>query len=175
MPTGPLTNIALLLRAHPEVAAGIERIVFMGGSASVGNVTAVAEFNVFHDPEAAAIMLAAARDLDIPVTMTASTCSSRYGSTEDDAAMLRSRLDPAAQLAGALILARAGRGDRRASATPGRCAPSSTPTGSAPKDAGYRWNWVRVSPALRPSSTAGAGRAVITRRTAECQRRWTWR
>src|SRR5664279_446930 len=46
VPTGPLTNIALLLRAHPEVAAGIERIVFMGGSASAGNVTAVAEFNV---------------------------------------------------------------------------------------------------------------------------------
>ena len=67
--TAPLTNIALLLRAHPEVAAGIERLVFMGGSAVAGNVTAVAELNVFHDPEAAAITLAAARDLDIPVTM----------------------------------------------------------------------------------------------------------
>ena len=64
-----MTNIALLLRAHPEVAAGIERLVFMGGSAAAGNVTAVAEYNVFHDPEAAAITLAAARDLDIPVTM----------------------------------------------------------------------------------------------------------
>ena len=29
----------------------------MGGSASVGNVTAVAEFNVYADPEAAAVVL----------------------------------------------------------------------------------------------------------------------
>ncbi|WP_241263902.1 nucleoside hydrolase [Microbacterium esteraromaticum] len=61
----PQTNLALLLRTHPEVAARIERIVFMGGSASVGNATAVAEFNVWHDPEAAAIVL----DAGVPTTM----------------------------------------------------------------------------------------------------------
>ena len=53
----PQTNIALLLRAHPHLAPLIERIVFMGGSAGEGNATAVAEFNVWHDPEAAAIVL----------------------------------------------------------------------------------------------------------------------
>jgi pyrimidine-specific ribonucleoside hydrolase len=53
----PQTNLALLLRTHPEVVERIKRIVFMGGSASVGNATAVAEFNVWHDPEAAAIVL----------------------------------------------------------------------------------------------------------------------
>ena len=53
----PQTNLALLLRTHPEVIDRIERIVFMGGSASAGNATAVAEFNVWHDPEAAAIVL----------------------------------------------------------------------------------------------------------------------
>lgn len=52
----PQTNLALLLRTHPEVIEHIERIVFMGGSASIGNATAVAEFNVWHDPEAAAIV-----------------------------------------------------------------------------------------------------------------------
>jgi len=61
----PQTNLALLLRMHPEVAANIERIVVMGGSASVGNATAVAEFNVWHDPEAAAIVF----DAGIPVYM----------------------------------------------------------------------------------------------------------
>ena len=61
----PQTNLALLLRTHPEVAARVERIVFMGGSAGVGNATAVAEFNVWHDPEAAAIV----SDAGVPTTM----------------------------------------------------------------------------------------------------------
>lgn len=53
----PQTNLALLLRTHPEVTANLARIVFMGGSASIGNATALAEFNVWHDPEAASIVL----------------------------------------------------------------------------------------------------------------------
>jgi len=65
----PLTNIALLLRTHPEVAAGLREIVVMGGAANVGNATASAEFNVWHDPEAAAIVLESAAELDIPVVM----------------------------------------------------------------------------------------------------------
>lgn len=69
VPLAPLTNIALLLRTYPEVAAGISEIVFMGGAANVGNATASAEFNVFHDPEAAAVTLDAAADLGIRVTM----------------------------------------------------------------------------------------------------------
>jgi pyrimidine-specific ribonucleoside hydrolase len=69
VPLAPLTNIALLLRTHPDAARGISEIVFMGGAANVGNATASAEFNVFHDPEAAAITLDAAADLGIPVTM----------------------------------------------------------------------------------------------------------
>ncbi|MGW3957553.1 nucleoside hydrolase [Streptomyces sp. NPDC004752] len=54
--TAPLTNVALLLRTYPELSDRIERIVIMGGSASIGNATAVAEFNVWHDPEAAFIV-----------------------------------------------------------------------------------------------------------------------
>jgi inosine-uridine nucleoside N-ribohydrolase len=69
VPLAPMTNIALLLRTYPQVARGIREIVFMGGAAAVGNATASAEFNVFHDPEAAAIVLDAARTLQIPVTM----------------------------------------------------------------------------------------------------------
>lgn len=69
VPLAPLTNIALLLRTHPEVAAGLREIVFMGGAAHVGNATASAEFNVWHDPEAAAIVLEAAGELGIPVVM----------------------------------------------------------------------------------------------------------
>ena len=61
----PLTNIALLLRTYPEVTDKIERIVFMGGSATWGNVSAVAEFNIRQDPEAAHIVLGSG----VPLTM----------------------------------------------------------------------------------------------------------
>ena len=66
MPLAPLTNIALLLRTYPDAAKGLKEIVFMGGAAEAGNATASAEFNVWHDPEAAAIVLESAAELDIP-------------------------------------------------------------------------------------------------------------
>jgi inosine-uridine nucleoside N-ribohydrolase len=65
IPTGPLTNVALLLASHPEVAEGIERIVLMGGAIAEGNVTPAAEFNVWADPEAAARIF----DSGLDVTM----------------------------------------------------------------------------------------------------------
>lgn len=103
VPSAPLTNIALLLRMYPEVAAGIERILFMGGSASVGNVTVAAEFNIWHDPEAAAIALTAAGELDIPVTMYGLDVFNDVVITRQEAAELKRALDPGAQLAGSLI------------------------------------------------------------------------
>jgi inosine-uridine nucleoside N-ribohydrolase len=63
VPTGPLTNVALLLARHPEAAARIERIVLMGGAIAEGNVTPAAEFNVWVDPEAAARVFAAGIDV----------------------------------------------------------------------------------------------------------------
>jgi inosine-uridine nucleoside N-ribohydrolase len=56
VPTGPLTNVALLLERHPAVRP--ERIVWMGGAIAEGNVTPAAEFNAFVDPEAAARVFA---------------------------------------------------------------------------------------------------------------------
>jgi pyrimidine-specific ribonucleoside hydrolase len=51
VPTGPLTNIALLLALHPD--ARPERVVLMGGAIGEGNRTPAAEFNIWADPEAA--------------------------------------------------------------------------------------------------------------------------
>src|SRR3954447_10291706 len=51
VPTGPLTNVALLLALHPD--ARPERIVLMGGVVGEGNRTPAAEFNIWADPEAA--------------------------------------------------------------------------------------------------------------------------
>ncbi|MEU7697554.1 nucleoside hydrolase [Streptomyces sp. NPDC015492] len=65
VPTGPLTNIAVLLLTHPELASRIDRIVLMGGSTDRGNTTPAAEFNILCDPEAADIVLRSG----VPVTM----------------------------------------------------------------------------------------------------------
>lgn len=62
---GPLTNIALLLRTHPELVDRIESIRIMGGAITEGNTTASAEFNIWQDPEAARIVL----DCGRPITM----------------------------------------------------------------------------------------------------------
>jgi len=62
---GPLTNIALALRLAPDIAGKIARIVLMGGAQNLGNMTPAAEFNIYVDPHAAAILLAAG----IPITM----------------------------------------------------------------------------------------------------------
>jgi inosine-uridine nucleoside N-ribohydrolase len=56
---GPLTNLAILVLARPDLAEHIQRLVWMGGSAGPGNHTAAAEFNAYADPEAAAIVLRA--------------------------------------------------------------------------------------------------------------------
>jgi inosine-uridine nucleoside N-ribohydrolase len=63
VPIGPLTNIALLLALHPELAGRIERIVLMGGAMNEGNVTPAAEFNVWCDPEAAVRVFASGVDV----------------------------------------------------------------------------------------------------------------
>jgi inosine-uridine nucleoside N-ribohydrolase len=55
--TGPLTNIALAVMHEPELPRLVKRFVIMGGAyAEPGNVTPSAEFNIWHDAEAARIV-----------------------------------------------------------------------------------------------------------------------
>jgi pyrimidine-specific ribonucleoside hydrolase len=98
----PLTNTALLLRTYPDVAARLSRVVVMGGAANVGNATASAEFNVFHDPEAAAIALDAAADLRLDVTLYGLDVFYEPTVTAAQAADLTRRSDPGARLGGLL-------------------------------------------------------------------------
>jgi inosine-uridine nucleoside N-ribohydrolase len=56
---GPLTNIALALRADPTLPNRIAGLSFMGGSTTHGNITSAGEFNTYFDPEAAAEVLQA--------------------------------------------------------------------------------------------------------------------
>ena len=55
--TGPITNVAVLLRDRPELAPRIREIVWMGGSTERGNATPYAEFNALVDPEALDLVL----------------------------------------------------------------------------------------------------------------------
>ena len=105
-------------------AKGLREIVFMGGAAQTGNATASAEFNVFHDPEAAAVVLDAAADLGIPVTMYGLDVFYDPRVTGDRAASSSRRGAPARQSSPG------GCSSSSASASGGR-APSATPAPSA--------------------------------------------
>jgi purine nucleosidase len=72
--TGPLTNIGLALRREPRLAGWVKEFVIMGGSASRGNMNHAAEFNIWADPEAAAIVFRAGwtvRMIGLDVTLRA--------------------------------------------------------------------------------------------------------
>jgi len=66
IPTGALTNVAMLLLARPDLKKKIKQISLMGGSAIGGNWSAAAEFNILVDPEAAEIVF----NSGIPVIMS---------------------------------------------------------------------------------------------------------
>lgn len=63
IPIGPLTNIALFVRRHPEAIENVDRIVLMGGALGLGNRTPAAEFNIWADPEAASIVFRSGIDV----------------------------------------------------------------------------------------------------------------
>jgi purine nucleosidase len=65
-PIGPLSNVAMALQRAPDIAPGIKQIVLMGGGCfEGGNITPAAEFNIYVDPHAAAVVFGSG----IPITM----------------------------------------------------------------------------------------------------------
>ncbi|MDO4567035.1 MAG: nucleoside hydrolase [Oscillospiraceae bacterium] len=78
---GPLTNLALLLGSSPAAAKRIERIELMGGSLYSGNILPRAEFNIYHDPEAAKLVFASGEPIvmsGLEVCAAASVLHSEY-------------------------------------------------------------------------------------------------
>jgi inosine-uridine nucleoside N-ribohydrolase len=95
----PKTNVALLLQAHPTVAARIAQIIFMGGSVN----RRTAEFNVWQDPEAAKIVI----ESPIPIIMYGLELFDRLLVGNADIDRFRTHDHPAIRLAGELLGRRA--------------------------------------------------------------------
>ncbi len=65
IPVGPLTNIAAAIHRYPDIVDHVTAISLMGGSTTMGNVTAAAEFNIWADAEAAHVVFTSG----IPIKM----------------------------------------------------------------------------------------------------------
>lgn len=81
---GPLTNIAQAIRADPEFAENVKRLVIMGGAVALlpdgaGNITPNAEFNFWVDPEAAYVTLRSG----IPIELSPLNISRKSALTKD--------------------------------------------------------------------------------------------
>lgn len=65
IPLGPLSNIATVLIARPDLKSKIDKIYLMGGGMYRGNYTPVAEYNIWADPEAARVVFQS----ELPIVM----------------------------------------------------------------------------------------------------------
>ena len=95
---GPMTNLAAALVQEPDIRHGIREVVLMGGGYQVrGNVTPTAEFNVYADPEAAAVVFGSGIPLVVlPLDVTHQVLSTKART---------SRFETLGNRAGALIAA----------------------------------------------------------------------
>ncbi len=96
---GPMTNVAQALLKEPRLATRIPGILSMAGSAFVGNDTAVAEFNISGDPEAAQIVLQSG----IPIRMVGLNVLRQNRFTEKEVEQIRQCGGPVAEFAAELL------------------------------------------------------------------------
>ncbi|MCB8874390.1 nucleoside hydrolase [Acidisoma silvae] len=97
---GPLTNIAMAMIKAPDIKPRIREIVLMGGAYfEVGNITPTAEFNIYVDPDAAAIVLGSG----VPVVMLPLDVTHRVLTTPARLAAVRAVPTKAAAAAAAML------------------------------------------------------------------------
>ncbi len=100
VPVGPLTNVAMALLRAPEIKDQVARIVLMGGAAELGNVTPAAEFNIYVDPEAAAIVFGAG----IPITMVGLDATHKARVRPAERERIRNLGNPVGQMVAELMI-----------------------------------------------------------------------
>jgi pyrimidine-specific ribonucleoside hydrolase len=96
---GPLTNVAIALLKYPALNQLINRIVLMGGSGEIGNVSPYGEFNIAADPFAADIVFQS----KIPLVMVGWDMTRECGLTEEEAKTLTAVETPYAKDCTALL------------------------------------------------------------------------
>lgn len=94
VPTGPLTNIAMALAREPRIKEKINEIVLMGGAMGMGNVSPVAEFNIFVDPEAARIVF----ESGLPLTMVGLNLTHQAEATPEVVEQIKKIGNPVSEL-----------------------------------------------------------------------------
>lgn len=93
--TAPLTNLALAVRRRPEIVGAVREIVLMGGAARPpGNVTPMAEFNIYADPDAADIVF----QQPWPITMVGLDVTNRVPLSRQEREAIPADLSPEAAL-----------------------------------------------------------------------------
>ena len=93
--TAPLTNLARAIQRSPEVVQALKQVVLMGGAARPpGNVTPTAEFNIYADPHAAALVF----EQDWPLTMVGLDVTNQVMLTRAERDSLATRTTPEAVL-----------------------------------------------------------------------------
>ena len=96
---GPLTNLAVALVQAPDIIQGIDRIVMMGGGITHGNITPVAEFNIYVDPHAAQVVF----DAGIPLTFLSLDITHQVLTTPARLDAIRQIGNPVSEIAAAVL------------------------------------------------------------------------
>ena len=96
---GPLTNVALALERDPDLRRHLAGLTIMGGGAHIGNITSVAEFNIWADPEAAAAVFERAA----PVTMVGLDLTNKVVFGDGEIVRMRAGGTPATELAASVV------------------------------------------------------------------------
>lgn len=84
---GPLTNVAVLLKAYPHLKEKIECISLMGGGIKGGNITGTGEFNFYVDPHSAHIVF----NSGVPIVMAGLDVTEKARITREDIQIIREK------------------------------------------------------------------------------------